>query len=323
MQVCAEVEAVIGRARALFGPASAVQVPDAGGQLQTAAGVVSAARSRTADLRGAGIQGYQASAGAAVPALQGGARTDTTLAGHLGAAAAVNQAGSARMEHIAAATAAITKVAPAAVSAPSQRMVLAALRTQVSQAGQVVGSTEQHSAAMAEQVRTLTYPKDSVQGLGGDVPQSPARGDEDPPHGQDPRYWVDVTKVIHVPPGQLAPADTVQIGPGLYYPLDDQQYNVTPPPPAAKYPIDMDKIVRVPEGKLAPWGTAELSPGYYAPAPTMNDVPDSPWKAPQRPIDVRDVIHVPPGQLAPWGYSEYLPGWYAPNPTSTPGPSSR
>lgn len=41
---------------------------------------------------------------------------------------------------------------------------------------------------------------------------------QEPPHGKDPRYWIDVGKIIDVPDGELAPANTVQIGPNMYYP---------------------------------------------------------------------------------------------------------
>jgi hypothetical protein len=44
---------------------------------------------------------------------------------------------------------------------------------------------------------------------------------QDPPHGKDPHYWIDVGKIIYVPDGELAPANTVQIGPNMYCPAPD------------------------------------------------------------------------------------------------------
>jgi hypothetical protein len=38
------------------------------------------------------------------------------------------------------------------------------------------------------------------------------------PHGKDPRYWIDVGKIIYVPDGKLAPANTVQIALTVYCP---------------------------------------------------------------------------------------------------------
>ena len=317
MQTCADVEAVIARARSLFGSGEAVDVPDSGVHITNAAQSVTTARLRTSDLSGTGTQSYQAMADGSVPPLTKAASSDTALAAHVTRAAAVTQAGAARMDQIAATTSAITKAAPMAKSPSSQRVILTALRSQVSQASQVVQSTSQQATGLAAQVRGLEYPKDApVQALDHNLPLSPEPGSGDPPHGKDPRYWIDVTKVIHVPDGQLAPPGTRQIGPGLFYPYNDQQYNVTPPPPPAKYPLDMNDIVQVPTGQLAPSGTKELSPGFFSPSPFSHDVADPPWSARKRPIDIRDIIQVPAGQLAPWGYKEYLPGWFAPDPAA-------
>ena len=156
---------------------------------------------------------------------------------------------------------------------------------------------------------------------GGDVEAlSFGPDEEDPPHGKDPRYWIDVTKIIHVPEGELAPYGTTQIGPGLYYPTGNP-YSVTPPPPPAQYPLDASDIDYYPPGgPLPPYGSTELSPGYHTTDPTPGVGVPPAWPTPQQPIDVRDVIHVPRGTLAPWGYIEYLPEWFAPGPqlTNTP-----
>ncbi len=103
---------------------------------------------------------------------------------------------------------------------------------------------------------------------GGDVEAlSFGPDEEDPPHGKDPRYWIDVTKIIHVPEGELAPYGTTQIGPGLYYPTGNP-YSVSPPPPPAQYPLDASDIDYYPPGgPLPPYGSTELSPGYHT-APT-------------------------------------------------------
>jgi hypothetical protein len=50
-------------------------------------------------------------------------------------------------------------------------------------------------------------PGQEVQALDNDAPRT--TGEKDPPFGQDRRYWLDVTKIIHVPAGQLAPAGTI------------------------------------------------------------------------------------------------------------------
>jgi hypothetical protein len=317
IQACAEAEGVIARARSLFGTGETAEVPSGSAEITTAANGVRTARSRTADLSGTGVTSYQAMADRSVPPLTTAASSDSALATHMGTAAAVTQAGAVRLDGIAAQTKLVTQMAPMARSSGDQRVILTALRSQVAAASQVVQSTHQQAGALAAQVRGLEYPKESPGGGAQplDVPLAP-QGD-DPPHGKDPRYWIDVTKIIHVPEGQLAPHGTIQIGPGMYYPFNDSQYNVVPSPPAAKYPLDINDIVQVPQGQLAPSGTTQLAPGFYAPNPFSHDVPDPPWSAPQRPIDIRDIIQVPKGTLAPWGYREYLPGWWVSDPSAS------
>jgi hypothetical protein len=137
-------------------------------------------------------------------------------------------------------------------------------------------------------------PRLGVQALGHDIPLTPPPAD--PPQGKDPRYWIDVTKIIHVPEGQLAPYGTVQIGPGLYYPDPGSGFTYQPPPLPAKYPLDIGDIVTRAPGQLGPSGhelIAQTPQGtYWAPDPGAGYQP-APSSAPQQPIDVRDVIHVP------------------------------
>lgn len=163
-------------------------------------------------------------------------------------------------------------------------------------------------------------PGGDIQAVGFDVPLAP-QGDE-PPFGKDRRYWLDVGKIIHVPEGTLAPANTTQIGPELYYPTGPA-HQPSPPPPPAKYPLDIGDIVATGPKQLGPSThtvIAELPDGttYWAPDPNLGYQPSPPWSAPQQPIDVRDIIHVPRESLAPTGYVEYLPEWWVRQPSSTP-----
>lgn len=155
-----------------------------------------------------------------------------------------------------------------------------------------------------------------VEALDNDVPLT--TGEEDPPFGQDRRYWLDVTKIVHVPAGELAPAGTIEIGPGLYYPAPHSPYTVVPPPPPSKYPLDVGDIVTTGPGQLGPATHQELIPGVWVPDPGAGYQTAPPWAAPQQPIDVRDIIHVPEGQLAPRGYVEYLPEWWLREPSYYP-----
>jgi PPE family protein/PE family protein len=169
------------------------------------------------------------------------------------------------------------------------------------------------------------HPHSGIQaasyGTGG-APQAPPP--PDPPHGKDPRYWLDLDKLIHVPDGQLAPHGYMQVGPGLFYPAPDPSpgFGTPPPPPPAKHPLDIADIVTKAPGQLGPAGTQQLIPGYFAPDPNAFYQPSPPW-SPKEPIDVRDIIQVPKGTLAPWGYVEYLPGWFVPGPQLTNTPMSR
>jgi PPE family len=107
-------------------------------------------------------------------------------------------------------------------------------------------------------------PRPSVQALDHDMPLTPPPAD--PPHGKDPRYWIDVTKIIHVPDGQLAPYGTVQIAPGRYYPDPSSGFTYQPPPPAAKYPLGIGAIVSTAPGQLGPSGhvlIAQTPQGSY------------------------------------------------------------
>jgi hypothetical protein len=316
MQACADVEAAIAHARSLFAGGEAVGVPDSAGPITQAVHAVTAARSRTADLSGAGVRSYQAVADGSLPPLLEAAGSDTRLAAHVTTAAAVNQAGAARLEQIAATTRAITQAAPMATSASAQRVILTALRSQLSQTSLVMQSTQQQASALTGQVRALDYPKDApAQGLSHDLPQGPAPAGE-PPHGKDPRYWIDVGKIIYVPDGTLAPTNTVQIGPGMWYPAPSIPDAVSPPPNPVTHPLNPSDVRVVEPHQLLPPGYKLVTPTVGLPDPAAGYQPAPAW-APKSPVDVRDVLHIAPGQLAPWGYREYLPGWWAPDPTAS------
>ena len=68
-------------------------------------------------------------------------------------------------------------------------------------------------------------PGSDIQAVGYDVPLVPPP--EDPPHGKDPRYWLDVSKIIHVPDGQLAPYGYKQIGPAFSTPTRNRHILTT------------------------------------------------------------------------------------------------
>jgi hypothetical protein len=177
----------------------------------------------------------------------------------------------------------------------------------------------------------LTKPIDSappiaghgdVQPLGfgpGGAPETPQG--QDPPHGKDPRYWIDVGKIIYVPDGKLAPANTVQIGPNMYYPSPSIPDAVSPPPDPVKHPLDIPDVRVVRPDQLLPPGYKLVAPGIGLPDPDAYFQPQPPW-TPKAPVDIRDIVQVGPNALAPWGYEQYLPGWWCPGPELTNTPTT-
>jgi type II secretory pathway pseudopilin PulG len=310
---CVDAEVVIRRARALFGTSGGAEVPSGAAQLSDAAQRTSQARQRTSEMTGEGIPAYRDMVERAVPPLHTAAGSDTHLATHITSAVAVDQAGATRLDAIAANTRQLSAAAPGANTASQQRAILTALRGQLQQASQVVQTTQQQGNSTATAIRDLKYPKDTP-GSSGDGIQALDDGQKKPapPHGHDPRYWIDVTKIAEVPDGEMAPRGYVQIGPNMWYPFEDNQMSVHPPPDPVKYPLDFHDIQHFAPGSLGPTGTSEYAPGWFAPDPRHFYGPQPAW-TPQAPVDIRDIVKVPEGEKAPWGFKEYAPGWWAPD----------
>lgn len=311
-------QAVIRRARALFGSSGGAEVPSGAEQLHEATEAIGQARQRTSELTGQGIPAYRDMAQQSIPPLTTAAGSDTSLAGQIRSAAAVDSAGAQRLDAIAATTRTLAAAAPGATTPNQQRAILTALRAQLQQTQQVLKTTQQQDNSTAGTIRDLTYPKntptgkdDDIQALDDGKGKSPA-----PPHGHDPRYWIDVTKITEVPDGRQAPPGYTQIGPNQWYPFEENQLSVHPPPDPVKFPLDMNDISRGAPGSWGPFGTSEIAPGWFAPDPRRFHDVQPPWAPPQAPVDIRDIIRIDmsdPNAKAPWGYREYMPGWFAPD----------
>lgn len=208
-------------------------------------------------------------------------------------------------------------VGPYANTAVGQAALLRAGQQRVQEATMVVQTAAERFQGSAQQLNGVigqlpqSGGKSDTQALGfGPQPQSPAP--KDPPHGKDPRYWIDVDQLKYVPDGKLAPNGYVQVGPNLYHPLPGYPPGSTLPP--AKLPLDVEDLVQVKPGQLGPAHTKEILPGWFTPVP----LPGETFSPPKQPVDIRDIIQVPKGTLAPYNYFEYLPGWFAPKTIDPP-----
>jgi hypothetical protein len=132
-------------------------VSPVGVPLQTAAESVADAGRRAADHSGEVIDRHRGFVTTQSERLSNAGRTDTELEAQMGTAAMVTQAGARQMDAIAVQTRAIAEAAATAQTPAAQRAVLAALRSQVAQAGRVVNCTEQRAGEIAAGVRALNY----------------------------------------------------------------------------------------------------------------------------------------------------------------------
>lgn len=218
---------------------------------------------------------------------------------------------------LASAQSSASALAPHSNTPAGRAALMSSMSDHASQAARLVSEYGSTIPARRAELTDLLRQYGDTRPLGfgaGDAPLAPAdegNDGKDPPHGEDPRYWLDVTEIEHVPAGELAPSGYMQIGPELWYP-DPNRYDVTPPPPPAKYPLDVGDVVVVGDGELLPNRYREIAPDIGVPDPG-GLVPSQPWDPPQRAIDIRDVIEVPPGSLAPPNYVEYFPGWWVPD----------
>jgi len=116
VEAVADGQAVVRRARSLFGAPGGSDVPSGADQLRDATDSIGQARERTSDLTGQGIPAYRDLADRSIPPLTTAAGSDTSLAGRISAAAAVDTAGAQRLDTIAANTRTLAAAAPSATT---------------------------------------------------------------------------------------------------------------------------------------------------------------------------------------------------------------
>jgi hypothetical protein len=198
VQVCAQTEAAIERARSLFGSGGQAPAAAALGAVDTAAESTTATAQHTGDMSGVAIARYQSFAHQSAAQLGQAAHTDTALQAHVATAATLTQTGAQRLEAIAAQTRATAQAASTATTPAAQRTILAALHSQLAQAADVVNTAKQQASGLASEIRLLGYPLDRPgpgppgNGQGPDnnnnaVPAAPPVQEPPPPAG--PIVW--------------------------------------------------------------------------------------------------------------------------------------
>jgi len=176
-QAAAQAQAVVDRARSLFG-SSPAPVPPAGESLESAVESTAGLGRRTAGLSGDLVDAHNEFVAAQTRDLSSAGRTDTTLASHLSTAATVTATGARQLDAIGAQTHAIAQTAATARTPAAQRAVLAALRSQVAQANDVVTTTQQQAGDIADQIQALRYRTEPA-----DFKQRPPTDPSPPFHG--------------------------------------------------------------------------------------------------------------------------------------------
>ncbi len=325
-QACAEVQASVARARSLFNAAATAPGPlsDLGTATTTAAAVGN--RMAGGDQSGCAVTAHQSVTARSSDLIGTASRSDAALAGHLTTAAAISRAGANRLDQIDRQIQTLSQRAPFARSAADQRVILTGMRGAANQTLHLVQSSLLRLDEVADQLRTLRYPKDRPGGSPSSTDAKPLDNGsgtgKEPPHGQDPRYWVDVTKIKPIPTsgpnrGLMDPG-YIEIAPGLQHPGPGGGDPIMPPPSPAKYPLGLEDIHPLPpavpgQPRLRPYDTTDFGPDHYIPYPYGHDVPPPSWPAPKNPIDIRDIVKSPtaPG----YGYREYVPGYWIPDPT--------
>lgn len=264
-QACTEVQAIIGRAQSLFAeaPEPPAAAGAAAGQLSTAAGSTATAAQATAELSGELESAHRGFAGRSTTELANAADADTTLSARATAAAELTRVGAARLDALAKESQATSRAVATVTTPAGQRAILAALKSQVDRASQVVDETQQRASELAGQVRMVDYPLDTPP-----TPAEPADPNHLPESTLDGIHGTGSKDMpIIKAPGELGPPSTGMVpggttyveavpGSGVWIPSDQISGKLWMP----SYP-----------GELAPHGYEELAPGIWWPRPPAVD----------------------------------------------------
>jgi hypothetical protein len=267
-QACAEVGAIIERAQSLFAaaPVDSTVPGNAAGQLISAASTATNAASTADELSGHLVATHRDFANRSAGALVATADTDARLGSHVATAAHLTRSGAARLAALATESEATSRAAADVTTPAGERVILAALKSQVSRTAQIVDDTHRQLTELTGHVQALDYPRDTptpdptgdpqhlpestVDGLHGtgakDLPIITQPGEPGPPNtgtfpgGTDyveaipgSGVWIPSDQIsgkLWMPsqPGDLAPPNYEEIAPNVWWPQ----------PPAIDPPMD-------------------------------------------------------------------------------------
>jgi Domain of unknown function (DUF4226) len=197
-----------------------------------AAQTTTAAGELTDRLSGALVDAHHIFVERAVGTLGSAGRTDAMLNAHLARAAALTQTGANRLDAIAAQTHATSQAAATMSTPAGQRAILTGLRSQLTQASDVVNATQQQAGGLAGQLRALRYPRRTEPHPGGADGDGTATSPDDqivgPPNSGDST----VRLVDNITRGPL-PQNPPPPPPTPTSPSDDAITQPMLPPPTA------------------------------------------------------------------------------------------
>ena len=235
VQACAEAQAAIERMRSLFAsaPEPGSAAANSAATMTGAAQTTTTAGKLTGRLSGALVDEHHIFVEQAVGTLGSAGRTDAMLNAHLARAAALTQTGANRLAAIAAQTQATSQAAVTMSTPAGQRAILSALRSQLTQASDVVNATQQHASGLAGQLRALKYPRRTEPNPGGADGDGTATSPDDqtvgPPNSGDST----VRLIDNITRGPLPRNPPPPPPPTPTSPSDDAITQLMLPPPTA------------------------------------------------------------------------------------------
>lgn len=154
---CALVEGVVQRARSLVSAHEATPTVTALSAIESAAESTLTTRHIAADMSGAVITQHERFAIKNEAVLSAAGQTDAALQANLTAASAIVRTGAQSLDTIVIRTHALSQAGATATALAAQRIIMTALRSQLAQAAEVVGSVRRDGAALYEHTRSLQY----------------------------------------------------------------------------------------------------------------------------------------------------------------------